>query len=164
MAATEKYKLQRLLEMRERTRDDAALYLAECRRELSSAENELKRREKAVEDCRREQAETQKSLIEKSQSGMKSSEMVRYRQRLSDLREHETSLLMAVEEQKNVILRVEQKVEKALNTLSEAAKEVKVIEKHRENWQLEKRTENERREQKLNDEIGALLHERQRFE
>lgn len=162
--AADKYKLQRLLEMRERTRDDAALFLADCRRELNSAESELKKREQAVRNCRREQTETQNDLTEKSQSGMKSSEVVIYRQRLSDLRESEILLLAAVEEQKSVVLRAEQKVDKALETLGEAAKEVKVIEKHRENWQTEKRIESERREQKLNDEVGAILHERQKFE
>lgn len=161
---TEKYKLQRLLEMRERTRDDAALYLGECRRELGSAENELNSRQNAVENCRREQAETQSDLTRKSQSGMKSSEMVTYRQRLADLRENEKLLLEAVEQQKAIVIRAEQKVDKALNALNEAAKEVKVIEKHRENWQTEKNIETERREQKLNDEIGVILHERQRFE
>lgn len=161
---TEKYKLQRLLEMRERTRDEAALYLADCRRELKAAENELNNRRKAVENCRRAQAEMQKALMEKSQSGMKSSEMVTYRQRLSDLRENEKMLLAAVEEQKTVVNRAEQKVDKALSSLNEAAKEVKVIEKHRENWRDERKIETERREQKLNDEIGAILHERQRFE
>lgn len=160
----EKYKLQRLLEMRERTRDDVALYLAECRRELTATEDELKKRQQTVENCRREQAETQKELVEKSQSGMKSSKMVGYRQRLSDLRENEISLLASVEDQKTVVARAEQKVDKALDALNETAKEVKVIEKHRENWQTEKKIESERREQKSNDEIGAILHERQRFE
>lgn len=164
MAAKEKYNLQRLIEMRERTRDEAAFFLAECRRELSFAENELKKREQTVENCRREQSETQNSLIEKSQSGMKSGEMASYRQRLSDLRENEVMLLAAVEEQKNIVLRAEQKTEKALIALNETAKEVKVIEKHRESWQAEKKLEAERREQKSNDEIGAILHERQRFE
>lgn len=150
--------------MRERTRDDAAIFLADCRRELLAAEQELLNRRKAVEDCRREQAKTQEDLIENSRSGMKSGEMARYRQHIADLRETEISLQNAVEEQKNVVKRAENKVEKALESLNEAAKEVKVIEKHRENWQQEKKIETERREQKLNDEIGAILHERERFE
>jgi flagellar export protein FliJ len=164
MAAKDKYSLQRLLEMRERARDDAAFYVAECRREQTVAENELQKREQAVEDCRQEQSETQNALVEKSRSGMKSSEMVGYRQRLADLRENEISLLNAVEDQKVVVERAEKKTEKALDGLNEAAKEVKVIEKHRENWQTEKKIEVERREQKINDEIGAILHERQKFE
>lgn len=164
MAAREKYNLQRLLEIRERTRDDAALYLAECRKQLALAEDELKSRQEMVENCRLAQAETQRAMLEKSQQGIKSSEIVRYRQHLIDLREKEVELLAAVEAQKLVVERAEQTVDKALQALSETSKEVKVIEKHRENWQTAKKLKGERREQKTNDEISAILHERQKFE
>lgn len=163
MPKQEKYNLQRLLEMRERARDEAALYLAECRRKLTLAEDELKNRKQAVEDCRTAQKETNAQMFEKSRSGIKSSEIARFRQHLADLREKESRLLAAVEEQRRAVERAEQTVEKALNTLNEAAKETKVIEKHRENWQQGKKIETERREQKTNDEIGAILHERQKF-
>jgi flagellar export protein FliJ len=164
MAKTEKYNLQRLLEMRERARDQAALYLAECRRQLALAEDELNNRKQAVEDCRREQIETQNALAGKSGGGIKANEIVRFRQYLIDLREKETRLLKAVEDQKSVIAREERKVEKALAELGEAAKELKVIEKHRENWQVGNKKDAQRREQKSNDETGAILHERQKFE
>lgn len=164
MAKQEKYDLQRLLEMRERAREEAGLYLAECRRQLAAAEAESERRKQAVEDCRRAQTDAQQQLIEKSSGGMKSSEIVHHRAHLAYLREQETQLLAAVEEQKRVIERAAQTVEKALGALQEAAKETKVIEKHRENWRLAKRIETTRREQKTNDEIGGLLHDRQRFE
>lgn len=150
--------------MRERTRDEAALFLAERRRAFEFAEAELENRRQAVENCRQEQIKTQRDLRENSRNGMKSSEMARYRQHLADLRENEILLSAAVEEQKNIVARAENKVEKALDALNEAAKEVKVIEKHRANWQREKKIEAERREQKTNDEIGAILHERKRFE
>lgn len=149
--------------MRERARDEAAIYLAECRRLLSRAENELTERKQAVEDCRQMQRDTQNQLIEKSKKGMKSSEAVTYRQHLIDLRESETQLLSAVEEQKRAVERAAQTVEKALGALQESAKETKVIEKHRENWTSVKRIETARREQKTNDEIGAILHERQKL-
>lgn len=164
MSKNEKYNLQRLLEMRERARDQAALYLAECRRQLALAENELEKRKQAVEDCRREQIEIQNALNGKSNAGIKANEIVRFRQYLIDLREKETQLLKAVEDQKAVITREEKKVEKAFGELSEAAKELKVIEKHRENWQAEIKKDAAFREQKSNDETGAILHERQKFE
>jgi flagellar export protein FliJ len=164
MANQEKYNLQRLLEMRERAREKASLFLAECRRQLSIAENELNNRKKSVEDCRQAQRKTQAQMIEKSSPGIKSSEIVRFRQHLADLRENEIKLIATVEEQKRTVERAGQTVEKALTALNEAAKETKVIEKHREKWQAEQKTANERREQKSNDEIGAILHERQRFE
>ncbi len=87
MPKQEKYNLQRLLEMRERFRDDAALYLAECRHQLKLAEIELNNRKQAVVNCRQAQQAMQTQMIEKSESGMKSSEIVRYRQHLADLRE-----------------------------------------------------------------------------
>ncbi|HEY0429763.1 MAG TPA: flagellar FliJ family protein [Pyrinomonadaceae bacterium] len=164
MAKTEKYNLQRLLEMRARARDEAALYLAECRRLLALAEDELANRKKSVEDCRREQIEMRKTLAGKSRGGIKSSEIVRFRQYLTDLREKELQLQKVVEDQKSIIAREEKKVEKALNDLTEAAKELKVIEKHRENWRSDIKKKAERREQKSNDETGAILHERQKFE
>lgn len=164
MAKTEKYNLQRVLEMRERARDEAARYLAECRRQMALAEDELNNRRQAVEDCRHRQSEAQKVLTEKSSVGIKSGEIMRYRQHLIDLREDETRLLAAVEEQKSTVARAGQKVEKAFNDLSEAAKELKVIEKHRENWLASNKKEADRREQKSNDEIGAILHERHKFE
>jgi len=164
MSKTEKYNLQRLLEMRERARDQAAIYLAECRRQLAFAENELERRKQAVEECRNEQIEIQNALAGKSSAGIKANEIVRFRQYLIDLREKETNLLKAVEDQKAVIKREEKKVEKAFGELSEAAKELKVIEKHRENWQTEIKKDAEFREQKSNDETGAILHERHKFE
>lgn len=164
MSKPEKYNLQRLLEMRGRTRDETAIHLAECRRLLTAAENQLSERKQAVEDCRDGQRETQNQLIENSKSGMKSSEIVRYRQHLTDLREREIQLLAAVEEQRKAVERHAQTVEKALGALQEAARETKVIEKHRENWASVKRTETARREQKTNDEIGAILHERNKFD
>lgn len=164
MPQQEKYNLQRLLEMRERARDEAGVYLAECRRLLNAAEAELEKRKQAVEDCRTAQVEIQTQLFEKSRGGMKSSEAVRFRRHSIDLRESEAELLTAVEEQNRTIERAAQTVEKALLALNEAAKETKVIEKHRENWTSANRLNQTRREQKTNDEIGAILHERQKFE
>ena len=164
MAIAKDYNLRRVLEMRERAREAAAANLAAAQQQLSAAENELRQRETAVEDCRREQIETFQTTTEKSRNGIRSSEIQRFRQHSADLRERETQLLAAVEEQKFTVARQENAVAKALEALNEAAKELKVIEKHRENWQAQNRLQAERREQKSNDEIGAILHERHKLE
>ena len=148
--------------MRERARDEAAVYLAECRKTLAAAEAELERRRRAVEDCRDAQRKMQTQLAEKSGGGIKTSEILRFRQHLADLRESESQLLTAAEEQQRTAERHAQTVEKALNALRESAQETKVIEKHRENWMIGKRLETARREQKTNDEISAIIHERQK--
>jgi len=160
----EKYNLQRLLEVRERAREAAVKFLAQCRYELTLAEAELAARKKAVEDCRRAQQRAQTEMLEKTKVGFKTKEMIIHRQHLIDLREKEAELLKAVEQQKSVVARAEEEVEKALLALNEATKEMQVIEKHRENWRRGKRIEFVRKEQKTNDEIGAILHERQKHE
>lgn len=160
----EKYNLQRLLEMRARARDEAARFLAEYRRQLSLAEAELTKRKQAVEECRRRQTEMLDALTGKSAGGIKSNEIVRFRLFLKDLREREIELVKSVEDQQATIAREEKKVEKALGELTDAAKELKVIEKHRENWRSDIKKDAERREQKSNDETGAILHQRQKFE
>lgn len=149
--------------MRERARDEAAVYLNECRKILAAAEAELEKRERTVENCRNDQHELQKQLLEKSGDGIKTGEILRFRQYLVDLRELEARLLKTVEEQKRIVERHAQTVEKALAALRDAALETKVIEKHRENWTSSKKLETERREQKTNDEISAILHERQKL-
>lgn len=164
MPKLEKYHLQKLLELRERTRENAVEVLAEKRTRLAAAERELAAREKAVADCRQMQNRAQKEFAEKAKGGIKNREIIVHRQHLIDLRETETELLAAVEQQKIIVHSAETEVEKALQAVVEATKELQAIEKHRENWQREKRVEANRREQKNNDETGAILHERRKFE
>lgn len=164
MPKEEKYNLQRLLEVRERTRESAVQFLAQCRQYLALQETELAARKNAVEMCRQTQRRAEAEMMEKSLNGIKNSEILLHRRFLNDLREQEIELLTAVEEQKINVELAAQEVENALLALAEATKEMQVIEKHREKWQAEKRLELTRREQKINDEIGAILHERQKYE
>ncbi len=164
MPKQKKYKLQRVLEIRERTRDAAAAFLRECRQELTAQENELVRRERSVENCRNEQKNIDREMIEASQPGIKSKKIVEYRGHLADLRDTEKRLIELVKDQKSVILRAAEKVEKAIENLQEAEKEVKVIEKHRENWDNKNAKEIRKLEQKENDEIGMIMHNNQTFE
>lgn len=160
MPKPETYNLQRLLEVRERARESAVKFLAQRRRELAAESEELKRRADAVENCRQAQKKAQTAMLEKAAGGIKTSEMMLHQRHLTDLREREIRLLAAVEQQRTAVARAEQAVEEALLALDEATKEMRVIEKHRENWRREKKIETARREQKTNDEIGAILHER----
>ncbi|MDQ2746008.1 MAG: hypothetical protein M3T96_01970 [Acidobacteriota bacterium] len=164
MPKPEKYNLQRLLEVRTRTRESAVEILAQRRAQLAAAEKELAARKKAVEDCQRAQRTAQTEFLEKSENGIKNSEILVHRQHLIDLREKETELLAAVEQQKELVVRAAAEVEKALQVLTEATKELQAIEKHRENWRREQKIQSNRKEQKANDEIGAILHERREFE
>ena len=85
---------------------------------------------------------------------------------LSDLRRHVEAGAVVDEDQGRplgrVALSAEAEVERAVAALIEASKEVKVIEKHRETWRQRTLREEQLREQKIGDEIGAVTYRRNR--
>lgn len=157
-----KYKLQVVLDVRERAKQDAARRVATRRAELAEAEAELSRRRQAVDDCRGRQRAAQEKLIEKLAEGADVGHVVTHRTHLADLRQLEQELLRRVEQQCTAVARAEHDVETALGLLGEASQELQVIEKHREEWQAQKLLDDQRRAQKLSDEISSIIHERRR--
>jgi flagellar export protein FliJ len=155
-----KYKLKVVKDVRERAKKDAMQFLAQCRLYLAETEAELAQREKAVENCLRQQEDNQKSLLENMRNGADVRLIVAYRAYSSDLKNKETELRDLLKEQEEVVEKAQLEVEKAMEKLAEAGKELKVIEKHKENWERRQRREINLKEQKLSDEIGAILFER----
>lgn len=159
MSKKPKYRLQTVLEMRERAKEDAAQAVAERRRQLEAEEQQLRQREADVEANIARQKQVQREMQENFQIGVAAARAASFRQHLKDLRDTELDLRAAVVMQQKRVAQAEMEVERALQFLAECAKEVKAIEKHKENWQTELKLESERREQKLNDEIGSILYE-----
>jgi septal ring factor EnvC (AmiA/AmiB activator) len=86
--------------------------------------------------------------------------MSRFEQRLKD---EEAQVALEVERQKEVVKVAERTVEQKRREMAEAAKELKAIEKHRENWQKQIRAERAAKEELTQEEIGnALFLARQR--
>jgi len=79
---------------------------------------------------------------------------------MNDLRAREIELKNDVEKQIQMVARAEKELETAREKLAESARELKSIEVHKENWKISQQRENVRREQKISDEIGAILHGR----
>ena len=152
--------MQPVVDMREKAKQEAGRLVSLKREQLFQAEMELKRCEQAVEDCRQQQKEVKTRMLKEAEEGIEAHNIVGYRTHLSDLRKKEEELIVEVEKQRNVVARAETELENALAALIDASKELKVIETHRENWHEQRRREFEKREQKLNDEIGAILYER----
>jgi flagellar export protein FliJ len=159
-----KYRLQPVLGAREQAKREAERRLAARLAQLAEAEEELARRSREVETCRGRQASARDEMLEAMREGAAAASVLAHRTHLADLRAQEENLRAAVEEQKGVVARCEAESERARAALVEAAREVRVIEKHKENWRERERRETARREQKLNDEIGAILHERRSSE
>jgi flagellar export protein FliJ len=158
--AKNRYKLQPVLNVREKAKQEAARVVAARRSQLAEAEAELVRREQELADCRARQTAAQSQMAEAVKEGAEIRHLVIHRTHLADLRESEQQLMRAVEQQTATVAFAEREVDKAVDALIEAAKELQVVEKHREGWQQRLRREDARREQKLNDEMGTILHER----
>ena len=159
-----KYRLQSVLGVRAQAKREAERLLAARLAQLAEAEGELARREREVESCRGRRAAARDAMLEAMREGAAAGRAVAHSTHLADLRAQEEALRAAAEEQRGVVARCEAEAERARAALVEAAREVRVIEKHKENWRERERREAARREQKINDEIGAILHERRSSE
>ncbi|HEX8455913.1 MAG TPA: hypothetical protein VF656_01225 [Pyrinomonadaceae bacterium] len=159
-----KYKLQPVLDVRDRAKQEAMRQVAVRRAQVAEAEAELARRISALAECRRRQVEARETMLREIEPGAAARRLVTHRTHLADLREREGELSERVEEQRAAVARAEGELERALVALVEASKEVQAIEKHREEWGRQERRVEQRREQKLTDEIGSIMHGRKREE
>jgi flagellar export protein FliJ len=159
-----KYRLQPVLDVRDRVKQEAMRRVALRRAQLAEAEAELARRERALADCRAQQVEARAKMLNEMEPGTEAGHLVTHRTHLADLRNRESGLINGVEQQHAAVARAEGELENALAALVEASKEVRAIEKHREDWGQRVRRAEQLREQKLSDEIGSILHGRKRGE
>lgn len=155
-----KYRLQTVLNIRSRVKDEAARLVALRLEQLAQAEDELLNRQRNLQTCYEKQNQARTAMNTELDRGIQAKGVVSHRVFLKDLREQEIELKAAVEQQKSAVKRAETEVEAAREKLSEAAKELKAIEVHKDNWQTAERREQNRREQKISDEIGSILHGR----
>ncbi len=155
-----KYRLETVLNVRQKNKDEAASYLAVCRQKLLEEEQELERRIMILKECIETIRQANEFMQVEFSKGVEAQRIISHKNYIKDLQETEEGLILAVEQQKNIVIEAEKEVEKATENLILASKEVQVIEKHKEQWQeTEKLTEN-KKEQKLSDEIGSILHQR----
>ena len=162
MVPKQKYRLQPVLDVRGKAKQVAACLVATRREQLVAAEEELLRRTQELAGCRRRQVSAHGKMLEEVERGVDAKTLVTHRTHLADLRRVEQELVTKVEDQHRAVSSAEAEVEKALNALIEASREVQVIEKHRETWRQRTRREEQLREQKIGDEIGAVTYRRGR--
>jgi flagellar export protein FliJ len=158
----QKYRLQPVLDVRDKAKQAAACLVATRREQLAAAEEKLMRRRQALAACRQRQATAQERMMKEFERAVEAHKLVTHRTHLADLRRTEEELMARVEEQRRAVVSADAEVEKALAALIEASREVQVIEKHRETWRQRARREEQLRDQKIGDEIGAVTYRRGR--
>ena len=158
----QKYRLQPVLDVRGKAKQAAASLVATRREQLAAAETILLRRRQELADCHQRQTTAQERMLKEFERAVDAHTLVTHRTHLADLRRTEQELAAKVEEQRRAVVGAEAEVEKALTALIEASREVQVIEKHRETWRERTRREEQLRDQKIGDEIGAVIYRRGR--
>lgn len=155
-----KYRLETVLGIRNRAREEAARQVALRLQQLEQAEEELNRRQKKLQACYEQQNKAQTAMSEELCQGIQAHNILAHQNFLNDLRKLEIELKNDVEKQIQAVTKAENELEKAREKLVETAQELKSIEVHKANWQLSEQKIQTKREQKISDEIGAILHGR----
>lgn len=157
-----KYRLETVLGIRNRAREEAARQVALRLGQLEQAEAELNRRQLKLHACYEQQNKAQTAMSEELSQGIQARNILAHQNYLNDLRKLEIELKTDVEKQITAVTKAEKLVETARENLVETARELKSIEVHKANWQAFEQKAQSKREQKISDEIGAILHGRRR--
>ena len=153
------YRLQTLLEIRERAENEAKEAFALALRAVAEAKQELKRLEDDLARRKEERARKVKAyldeLMAKGAGATAVQQMGVYEKRL---RAEEEEVASQIEKQKDVVRDAEAEAERKRGELAEAAKELKAIEKHKEKWAKDVKAKREAREELAADEVGSAFY------
>jgi flagellar biosynthesis chaperone FliJ len=153
------YRMQTLLELRQRAEDMAKQAFSEAMQKLAAEQRELLRLEQDLERRRRERkARLDEYLTEVTQkgSGVNGLNMMyAFEKRLKD---EEAQVELDIEKQKEAVKAAQKLVEQKRLEMVEASRELKAIEKHKEKWAMAVKAERDMREDLAIEEIGNALH------
>jgi flagellar export protein FliJ len=152
------YRLQVLVEMRERAKEQAEQAFSDAIKALEKEKKELQRLMEDLERRKRERKAKVAAYLQEVMAkgaGINGLNMMgRYEDRLKD---EEAQVALDIERQKEAIKVAEKLVEQRRREMAEAAMELKAIEKHKETWQKQIRAERQAREELNQEEIGNTL-------
>lgn len=153
------YRLQTVLEMRERAEEAAKDAFAAAVRSLTEAQQKQKDMEDDLARRKRERAEKVAAYLQDAlKRGSAANAMQNMSRFEARLRDEEAQLALDIEEQKKVVAQRHREMDEKQAELAEAMKEKKAIEKHKEKWQSQVKHERAAREELNQDEIGQTLH------
>lgn len=152
------YRLQSLLDMREKVKEEAEQAFSDAVKALAKEEQEQARLEAELERRRKERkAKVQEYFqqIMAKGAGINGMNMMgRFEERLKD---DEAQVALQIEHQKEVVRTAGRLVEQRRMLMAEAAKELKAIEKNKEKFVKQVKKERQDREELQQEEIGSAL-------
>jgi len=153
------YRLQTVLEMREKAEEDAKQAFSEAMRALAKEQATLKGMQEDLDKRRAERkAKVAAYMTEVMAKGVGVGGLAQMNRFEDRLKADEAQLQLDIERQKEAVSQAEKQVETKRFEMAEAAKEKKAIEKHKDNWKKEIRKERMAKEELNQEEIGNNLH------
>jgi flagellar export protein FliJ len=159
----QKYRLEALLRIKERAKKRAEVLLAKAIIELKRAKDrleELKEEKKKIVEMWRECRKEMRSKMDMGAMVGEGNVHVNY---LRKLKEDEEKKEEEIEDQKLVIKDCETAVAKARRDYIDAARELQVMEKHKELWKKKIAEELTKKEEREMDELGNTIHQLRRW-
>ena len=153
------YRLQPLLNFKARLKKNAEIKLGRAIGELEKRKKRLKELEEEKKEIIRRRRQTRRDLDQRVGSGagvIKDSQVhINFLRRLE---EEEKEKEGEIENQRQLIEEGETAVKRARRGYIDAAKELRVMEKHKELWRKKVQAELSRREEDEMDELGRIIH------
>ncbi|MFC1705331.1 hypothetical protein ACFL59_00735 [Planctomycetota bacterium] len=166
MAKKPSYRLQPVLEQREREKDAANRLVLQRQKELRFEEQKLTKLQEMRRqvDVRKEEC-TAKFYEIMTRPGVSIAEESLRHDRFQEVLDKEAAAHdQAIVQQRRAIQRAEQRIEEAKQALLKTAIDVQGMEKHKEQWAHGVKVEEQRKEQAEQEELGGVMWLQQRRE
>jgi hypothetical protein len=161
MKAKQQYRLQALLDVRERSLEDA-------RKALSCAMDEVFAAQKAVDRSRDKMKKKKSEIAEMSRhlefSRLRAQDLLLRASKLEALKKDLLNLEIELNRAVETHQETQKKEAKAAALVREAQGELKVLQKHKEKWEHEKKKCEEKRAEEIMEEAAATSSWRKEFE
>lgn len=159
MAENKEYRLRALLEIRERSRDEAQRYLGQCNKALEEERQRLREMEAELERMIAKREAKKREYAEKAMRGeMDARAITNGALYVERLKEQEELQKEAIETQKGVVAQRQDDVDGARQDLVLANQELKALEKHKENWEEQIKKELQAKQEAAMDEIAQTIY------
>lgn len=154
-----KYRLQTLLEIRERAEEEAKENFARAQHILKQERDYLAQLQQELEDMIEERHRRRREYADKLASGeMKIHEQSSANRYIARMKEMELEQQTKIDGQKEQVREAEKYVQQMQYALVQATQDLKALQKHKEKWEEEKKRERQMREEEMLDEIAQTIH------
>ena len=157
--AKPKYRLQPILDEKERLRDEAVQFLNKKKEELKAEEKKLEDIQEELKNTINLKDEMVREYNDKMFAGKYTIDEIKIRKiHIEDMIVKIEEIKQAIENQRKAVARAEAEVRKAEDALIGASKELQVMEKHKENWERALKEEETKKEARQLEEIAQIMY------